>query len=186
MGDSIDDWAAQVAAQYLEPLGNRWKHVQAVAQVACALQPAFSPSDGAYLLAAAYLHDVGYAPELVVTGFHPLDGAIYLRSLGMERLACLVAHHSGACFEAELRGLAKELAAYPRERSAVADALTYCDQMCDAIGRRVTFRERQSDIHRRYGSTHIVSQASTRAYPSLTLSVARTVRRLKRYGISVS
>ncbi len=31
------------------------------------------------LVAAAYLHDIGYAPELAITGFHPLDGARHLR-----------------------------------------------------------------------------------------------------------
>ena len=35
------------------------------------------------LVAAAWLHDIGYAPELVETGFHPLDGARYLRREGL-------------------------------------------------------------------------------------------------------
>src|SRR6266540_3850423 len=42
--------------------------------------------------AAAYLHDLGYAPALVQTGPHPLDGARHLRALGLERLAGLVAY----------------------------------------------------------------------------------------------
>ncbi len=33
-------------------------------------------------IAAAYLHDVGYAAELVVHGFHPLDGALLAPSAG--------------------------------------------------------------------------------------------------------
>jgi HD superfamily phosphodiesterase len=61
------------------------------------------------LIAAAYLHDIGYAPTLARTGFHPLDGAVHLRELGEERLAGLVAHHSGAETEARLRGLAGQL-----------------------------------------------------------------------------
>ena len=66
------------------------------------------------LIAAAYLHDIGYAPELEDTGFHPLDGARWLRAQGQERLACLVAHHSGAWFEAEARGLARRAGGVPR------------------------------------------------------------------------
>jgi aminoglycoside phosphotransferase (APT) family kinase protein len=31
---------------------------------------------------AAWLHDVGYAPAVVATGLHPLDGARYLRNEG--------------------------------------------------------------------------------------------------------
>jgi hypothetical protein len=42
----------------------------------------FPPAGTALRLRAAYLHDVGYAPDLVTTGFHLLDGARYLRSLG--------------------------------------------------------------------------------------------------------
>jgi predicted HD phosphohydrolase len=47
------------------------------------------------LIAAAYLHNIGYAPTRA-DGFHPLDGTVHLRELGVERLAGLVAHHSGA------------------------------------------------------------------------------------------
>ena len=64
-------------------------------------------------MAAACWHDLGYAPELVVTGFHPLDGARFLAREGYPaRLCALVAHHSAAMFEAEERGLADELAAW--------------------------------------------------------------------------
>jgi hypothetical protein len=31
--------------------------------------------------ATAYLHDIGYAPDLAKTGFHPLDRARYLRDV---------------------------------------------------------------------------------------------------------
>jgi hypothetical protein len=41
--------------------------------------------------------------------------ARFLRAQGQERLACLVAHHSGARLEAEERGLVEELAAFPVE-----------------------------------------------------------------------
>jgi hypothetical protein len=50
------------------------------------------------LVAAAWLHDIGYAPELAKTGFHPLDGSAALaarihRTLPVQRgldgdLAC--------------------------------------------------------------------------------------------------
>ena len=79
------------------------------------------------LVAAAYLHDVGYAPELVVTGFHPLDGARHLEALGHERLAGLVAHHTGARHEARLRGFERELAEFEDERSTISAVLAYCD-----------------------------------------------------------
>ena len=61
------------------------------------------------------------------TDFHPLDGANYLLSHNQQRLASLVAYHSEAQFEAQLRGLTAELDQIPHEYSAIADSLTYCD-----------------------------------------------------------
>src|SRR4051794_20624442 len=88
------------AEQRLEPLGQRWRHVKEVAaraeQVAAALG-----ADSERLVSAALLHDIGYAPELAATGFHPLDGARYLRAADVDGVvARLVAHHSFAVVEA--------------------------------------------------------------------------------------
>jgi hypothetical protein len=76
-------------------------------------------------VAGALLDDVGYAPSLNRLGFHAVDGARFLRAQGKERLACLVAHHSGARFEAEERDLVEELAAFPVQDGPVMDALTF-------------------------------------------------------------
>lgn len=59
-----------------------------------------------------------------MTGFHPLDGARYLRSVGApDRVVNLVAHHSCALVEAQLRGLADELVEFEDEQSPLRDAL---------------------------------------------------------------
>src|SRR5689334_8725082 len=107
---NIIDWALEQARSFLLPLGNRVLHVQGVVARAREIGQIFDEDEKAYLIAAAYLHDIGYAPPLRKTGFHPIDGAYYLRSQGQERLASLVAHHSEAQFEAQLRGLTSELA----------------------------------------------------------------------------
>jgi len=143
---------------------------------------AFNESDGTYLIAAAYLHDIGYAPSLKKTGFHPLDGACYLQSCGQGRLASLVAHHSEAQFEAHLRGLLSELDTFPRQCSPLSDALTYCDITTSPIGQAITFQKRIADIFSRYGETDIVSQAIKQAIPSLSLAVERTQRKLDKYN----
>src|SRR5205807_627459 len=96
--DDLIQWAAELATSLLSPLGNRWLHVQGVVERAKEIIEILDQHDRVCLIAAAYLHDIGYAPELQKTGFHPLDGASYLRSLGKERLATLVAHHSEARF----------------------------------------------------------------------------------------
>ncbi|WP_199733552.1 HD domain-containing protein [Micromonospora sp. BL4] len=49
------------------------------------------------LVAAAWLHDVGYAPGITASGLHALDGASCLRRQGFEeRVTNLVAYHSYA------------------------------------------------------------------------------------------
>ena len=75
------DWAAELARKLLEvPLPRRWAHVQGVAAQARSLAPILG-DDADLLEAAAWLHDIGYSPELADTGFHPLDGARYLRDV---------------------------------------------------------------------------------------------------------
>lgn len=177
-------WEVECAASLLASLGDRWSHVQTVASKAAHIGVLFAPEDRAVLLAAAYLHDIGYAPSLIQTGFHPLDGARYLQARGYERLAALVAHHSEARFEAALRGYGTALAAFARERSALADALTYCDQLTGPTGSDVTLRERAANIYSRYGPEHVVSQAYRQALPYLALTVGRMTHRLRQRGLS--
>jgi len=94
--------AVGLARQYLAGMEPRWTHVRVVGQRAERLcRDSDVPEDVA---AAAWLHDLGYAEQLAMTGFHPLDGARFLRSIGADDLVTsLVAYHSGAAYEAEER-----------------------------------------------------------------------------------
>jgi putative nucleotidyltransferase with HDIG domain len=81
-----------------EALPRRWEHVQGVADKAEHVTASLALSSEV-LVSAAWLHDIGYAPGVVETGFHPLDGARYLVGLGApERVVNLVARHSNASF----------------------------------------------------------------------------------------
>jgi HD domain len=142
-------WAEAEAAALLSDMGDRWQHVQAVAARAHEVGRVLDEEDRAALLAGAWLHDVGYAPSIAVTGFHPLDGAWYVRSLGQERIAGLVAHHSAANVEATLRGLSDELAEFPDEASTTTAALAYCDMLTGPTGKPVSLDERIADVERR-------------------------------------
>src|SRR5664280_353075 len=120
--------AAELARQRLGGMGNRWRHTQAVAARARSAGAAVEPHDRELLVAAGWLHDIGYADPVAYTGLHPLDGAEYLTRLGFaRRLVALVAHHSCARFEAAERGLTEPLETYVRETGPVADALIYAD-----------------------------------------------------------
>src|SRR5690349_13818372 len=101
------DWARRIAeAELGEALPRRWAHSQGVTARAGGMGQLLG-KDATLLAAAAVLHDVGYTPRLAITGFHPLDGARFLRDEhgAGERLTRLVANHSFALLEAEERGL---------------------------------------------------------------------------------
>jgi len=162
----------------MAPLGDRWLHVQAVARKAHRVATVLTGDDGETLVAAAFLHDVGYAPSLNRLGFHPVDGACFLRAQGQERLARLVAHHSGARFEAEERGLVEELAAFPVEDGLVLDALTFVDMTTGPAGQPMTLEERIGEIRHRYPPEDPVHRAIVRARPLLQAAIDRTQARL--------
>jgi predicted hydrolase (HD superfamily) len=173
--------AAQTARQLLAThLPQRWRHVQAVAAKAQVAASALDQVDGPMLVASAWLHDVGYAPDVADTGLHALDGARWLLKHGWPvRLAALVAHHSCALFEAEERGLARTLVAeFEHENSATSDALWYVDMTTGPDGQDVDVLERLAEIRRRYGPDHVVTRFWARAEPTLVDAVRRTESRL--------
>jgi hypothetical protein len=134
---------------------------------------------GEALVAAAWLHDVGYAPDVVDTGFHPLDGARYLAVRGVpERVVNLVARHSYAILEADLRGVGRWLATFPDEGGVLRDALWYCDLTTSPDGKPVGAEERIAEIKARYGPGDIVTRFITEGEPELLAAVERTERRL--------
>jgi HD superfamily phosphodiesterase len=124
------------------------------------------------LSAAAYVHDIGYAPELALTGFHPLDGARFARAAGHERLARLIAHHSASTAEAEERHLAAELAEFPEEDSLVARALVYCDLTTGPGGEQLDVSARLADVAERLGEDDPAVRAVRRDAARLTAIVS--------------
>ena len=177
-------WAADLAETLLKDVDHRWPHVEGVARRAAEISYVVPAADRPYLVAAAYLHDIGYAPVLGRVGLHQLDGAAYLRWLGHERLARLVAHHSEARFEIELRGAGHLLAGYEAEDQRLRDALTYCDITTSPMGAPTTLTDRLAEIEDRYGShadavARQILEALGRSRPNLEQAVVRTERRIQ-------
>ena len=101
---------------------------------------------------AAWLHDIGHSPTVSSSGFHPLDGARWLREQGFSLDTCsLVAWHTGAIHEARERGLEDELRAEfaPPLQSAL-DALTWADLTSSPSGDLVSPTVRLDEIRDRY------------------------------------
>jgi len=112
---------------------------------------------------------------LVETGFHPLDGARYLRRLGVDGpVVGLVAYHSCAQIEAEVRGLGAELASeFAPADSLLADGLLYCDMTTGPDGGYVRPAERLVEIRGRYGPDHEVTQFVARATSEILTTAGR-------------
>ena len=139
--------ADALARRLLADEGTRLPHVRTAGLLAGRLAELFAADEAALLVAAASLHDIGYSAQVVRTGFHPLDGGLYLRAAGYpERLAALIAHHSLACLMAPAP-LDEELSThFPRERSLLVDALVYSDMHSAPDGRIIRGETRLADI----------------------------------------
>lgn len=177
----LESWAAEVArAELRDALPKRWLHVQGVARRARHAAAFMNSVDLDMLISAAYLHDIGYAPRLAATGFHPLDGARFLQSLeAPQRLCALVAHHSCAHKEAELRHLSAELSEWMAEEGDVRDALWWADMTTTPEGEDTNAQDRIEEIQKRYGSEHIVTFFIRQARTDLLAAVDRTEERLR-------
>lgn len=170
--------AANLAALALSSTGQRWLHTRAVARAASRLRDQSLDVSEA-VISAAWLHDVGYAPDVVDTGFHALDGARWLAGRGVPQgVVSLVARHSGAKYEAEERGLAFELARFPEPDAEQLDVLTLVDMTVGPSGEHVSLDSRFADIFSRYQEDDPVHRAVTRSRPHLIAAAERAARRL--------
>jgi hypothetical protein len=177
-------WAADLAELLLKDVDDRLSHVRDVAMRAMEISGVVPVGDRPHLIAAAYLHDIGYSPALRRVGLHQLDGAAYLRGLGQERLARLVAHHSEARFEVEVRGAAHLLAEYEPDDEELRDALTYCDMTTSPTGTPTSLVHRLAEIEVRYGASmgaaaRRILTALRRSRPYLEQAMERTERRVQ-------
>lgn len=156
-----------------ESIPRRWAHSQGVGRKAESIAHLVG-DDAATLVSASWLHDVGYAPDLVATGMHQLDGARYLRDVAhAEPLVCrLVAHHSCATIEARNRGLSDQLLSeFAPVGGLLADAITYADMTTTPDGDPVEVEQRLSEVFTRYGDEHLVSKTIREARPLIIHSV---------------
>lgn len=126
---------------------------------------------------AALVHDIGYLPEAVETGFHPIDGYRYLVRARMRQLADLIVCHSTAPEEAELLGIQP----IPCSDHLAAKLITFWDMQVGPNGETLTFAERCDDIRARYGEGSTAVGALEHALPRLQ-ELMSSIERLLRPG----
>ncbi|NUT17940.1 MAG: HD domain-containing protein [Hamadaea sp.] len=178
MPELVELASGHAAQELAASLPRRWQDVQGVAAKAREIARVVPEKVRDLLIAAAWLHDIGYAPNIAHTGFHSLDGARWLLQQGQSpRLAALVAYHSCALFEAEERGLAGALVAeFEQEHSITADALWYADMTTTPDGTPIEVTTRLDEIGERYGPERLVTRFWVRARPTLLAAIDRVER----------
>lgn len=141
-----------VATRLLGDVGTRLPHTRAVATQAGLVSDLLEDRWSRALVDAAWLHDIGHSPAVSSSGFHPLDGARWLRAEGFcEETCSLVAWHTGAIHEARERGLEDELHTEFAEPAPLAlDALTWADLTSSPLGVIVSPEVRLGEILYRY------------------------------------
>jgi putative nucleotidyltransferase with HDIG domain len=181
-GTFLSSWARNTARRLLAAeLPRRWAHTAGVARRAEHVARVLPEDERELLVAAAWVHDIGYAAELTDTGLHSLDGARYLRRAGVsDRICGLVAHHSGAAAVAGLIGLADGLGEFPDNRGRLRDALWYCDMSTGPDGQPTTVHGRLAEIRQRRGPDDPVVRALAINGDERLAAVRRTHRLLRR------
>ena len=180
--DYLPEWAIDLSRDALaSALPDRLSHCLAVGTTAGRTAGMVCETETETLAVAGVLHDIGYAPHLVQTGHHAIDGARYLAEIGIpEPVVSLVAYHSCAVVEAELRQLADQLNEFAAPSdSFVADVLTFADMTTGPTGLPVSTSERFEEILQRHGAGSLTGRFVEQARGVLEDSVGRVEIRLR-------
>lgn len=171
--------AEGLAREWVSGLGRRWAHLYAVGLLAQETR-VLTPDLPSVVVEAAWVHDIGYADPLHDTGMHAIDGARALLRFGAPvDVVALVAHHTGAVYEAEERGVADQLGDLPVPNDADLDALTLLDLVVAPGGELTSPEARIEEILSRYGVDDPVHRAVMRSGPALLASAVRARSRLQ-------
>ena len=163
-----------LATKLLGDVGTRLPHTRRVASQSSVLSDLLDDGWSRAIVDAAWLHDIGYSHEVSNSGFHPLDGARWLRAEAFPEETCsLVAWHTGAINEARERGLEDELSEFAPPSRTALDALTWADLTSSPTGEPVSPETRLNEILDRYEQGSAVWRAITAGRIGLLESAER-------------
>ncbi|MEI6361429.1 MAG: HD domain-containing protein [Actinomycetes bacterium] len=152
--------AEALARRLLGEDSDRLAHSRYAAGIAELAADALSVPDPESLVAAAWLHDIGHAPHISRTGFHPLDGALHLAAEGWpDRTVLLVAHHAHAAILAPYFGVDHQLAVLDHVPGIAEDVLTYADMRSGPTGMGASPARRVSGLRGFQGGSASIPKA---------------------------
>jgi hypothetical protein len=154
----------------------RLAHVRGAGLVAGMAAGALRLDQPEMVVAAAWLHDIGYAAALARTGFHPVDGALFLAREGWpDQVVFLVAHHSHAAVLAPYYGVQPHMALLEHVHGLADDVITFSDLRVGPNGLGADPRDRVNDMRRRHLDRTFVPDSIREARYRLLLTAAARI-----------
>lgn len=164
----------------LATVGTRLHHTRTAVEHAARARETLAEPWRSALVPAVWLHDIGYHPSLTGSGFHPLDGARFLRAGGWAAEICdLVAWHTAAEAEATLRNLIPQLGRFGKPPRPAIDAISWADLRSSPTGETVTVSDRLDEILTRYPPGSVVHRAVQAARVDLLEAADRVEAKLR-------
>ncbi|CCO22843.1 HAD-IIB family hydrolase [Maridesulfovibrio hydrothermalis] len=121
------------------------------------------------IITAALFHDIGYSERINRTGFHPLDGAVYLAHCNApEDIIEAVLWHSSTPIEIkelpEINNIYQKCPA-PDFENPVLRAVCYCDFRTSPLGESLSFGQRIIELESRFGLNSIPPGIARKTLP---------------------
>ena len=168
--------AQNLAQTLLADDPTRLAHVRGAGTIAGLVTGALHVDQPEIIVAAAWLHDIGYAPAIARTGFHPVDGALFLAREGWpDPVVLMVAHHSHAAILAPHYGVQHHMALLEHVRGPADDIITFSDLRAGPNGLGAEPRDRVDDMRRRHANSTVVPHAIREARYRMLLTTAARV-----------
>lgn len=150
--------ARDLVGRVLEDIPERQHHCAGVAARAQTLAVTVPQAAAAELVAAAWLHDIGYGSLLRDTGFHPIDG---------------VAH---------VRGVDDRMREFEFVEDPLSDALTVADNTAGPGSTVMTVEERLSEKLKGHGRNSWTGRANPERDDYIHAAARRVAQRLAAVG----
>lgn len=177
--DPVVPRARALAEEFLASDEGLLAHSRRAAEQAARACARLGRTDADDIVAAAWLHDIGRAPQLKQTAFHPVDGALALiRREWPERVIRLVAHHSLAVVEAPYYGVAHHLGVIDAVPGEPSDIVIFADMTSGDQGAPVAPSDRVAAMREADADSPVPADLREARYASLISTSQALLARL--------